>query len=51
MLLLGEPELNIKDWMRTDMDGRGYINILSSQRLIQSPTVYGTFLLWMLSEL
>ena len=47
----GEPELNIKDWMRTDMDGRGYINILSSRRLIQSPTVYGTFLLWMLSEL
>lgn len=47
----GEPELNIKDWMRTDMDGRGYINILSSQRLIQSPMVYGTFLLWMLSEL
>lgn len=47
----GEPELNIKDWMRTDMDGRGYINILSSKRLIQSPTVYGTFLLWMLSEL
>lgn len=47
----GEPELNIKDWMRTDLDGRGYINILSSRRLIQSPTVYGTFLLWMLSEL
>ena len=50
-LFFGEPSLNIKDWMRTDMDGRGYINILSSQKLIQSPTVYGTFLLWMLSEL
>ena len=50
-LFFGEPELNIKDWMRTDMDGRGYINILSSQRLIQSPTVYGTFLLWMMTEL
>lgn len=47
----GEPSLNIKDWMRTDSDGRGYINILSSDRLIQSPTVYGTFLLWMLTEL
>lgn len=47
----GEPSLNIKDWMRTDSDGRGYINVLSSQRLIQSPTVYGTFLLWMLTEL
>lgn len=50
-LFFGEPSLNIKDWMRTDSDGRGYINILSSQRLIQSPTVYGTFLLWMLTEL
>ncbi len=47
----GEPELDIRDWMRTDLDGRGYINILSSQRLIQSPTVYATFLLWMLTEL
>ena len=37
--------------MRTDADGRGYINILSSARLIQSPKVYGTFLLWMLTEL
>ena len=50
-LFFGEPSLNIKDWMRTDMDGRGYINILSSQKLIQSPTVYGTVLLWMLTEL
>ena len=37
--------------MCTDGDGRGYINILSSKRLVQSPTVYGTFLLWMLTEL
>lgn len=50
-LFFGEPELDIKDWMRTDTDGRGYINILSAQRLIHSPTVYGTFLLWMLTEL
>ena len=50
-LFFGEPELDIRDWMRTDVDGRGYINILSSKRLIQSPTVYGTFLLWMLTEL
>ena len=47
----GEPELNIIDWMHTDSEGRGYINILSSQKLIQSPTVYATFLLWMLTEL
>lgn len=50
-LFFGEPCLDIRDWMRTDIDGRGYINILSSDRLIQSPTVYATFLLWMLTEL
>ena len=50
-LFFGEPELDIRDWMRTDFDGRGYINILSSSRLIQSPTVYATFLLWMLTAL
>ncbi len=50
-LFFGEPELDIRDWMRTDMSGRGYINILSSRKLIQSPTVYATFLLWMLTEL
>ncbi len=50
-LMFGEPELNIKDWIRTDMSGRGYINILSSVKLSQSPTVYSVFLLWMLSEL
>ena len=50
-LFFGEPSLDIRDWMRSDLDGRGYINILSSQRLIQSPTVYSTFLLWMLTEL
>lgn len=49
--LFGEPALDIRDWMRTDLDGRGYINILSSARLIQSPTVYSTFLLWMITEL
>ena len=47
----GEPELDIRDWMRTDLDGRGFINILSSMKLIASPTVYSTFLLWMLTEL
>ena len=47
----GEPELDIHDWMRTGREGRGYINILSSKRLIQSPTVYATFLLWMMTEL
>jgi len=49
--VFGEPELDFRDWMRIGPEGRGYINILSSQRLIQSPTVYATFLLWMLTEL
>ncbi len=49
--LFGEPELDIRDWMRTDLDGRGFINVLESSRLVQSPLVYSTFLLWMLTEL
>ena len=49
--LFGEPALEITDWMRTDASGRGCINILNSTRLIQSPTVYATFLLWMITEL
>ena len=49
--MFGEPMLDIRDWMRTDFDGRGYINILSSQKLVQTPTTYATFLLWMLTEL
>ena len=49
--VFGEPMLDIKDWMRTDIDGRGFINILSSSKLINSPTVYATFLLWMMTEL
>lgn len=47
----GEPSLDINDWICTDSDGRGYINILSSDKLIQSPTVYSIFLLWMMTEL
>ena len=50
-IFFGEPELDINDWMRTGAYGRGYINILSSQRLIQSPKTYATFLLWMMTEL
>ena len=47
----GEPMLDINDWMRTDANGRGYINVLTSKRLIASPLVYSTFLLWMMTEL
>jgi DNA helicase HerA-like ATPase len=47
----GEPALSLKDFMRTDRDGRGMINILVADKLLQSPRLYATFLLWMLSEL
>jgi uncharacterized protein len=47
----GEPALDLKDFMRTDRDGRGIVNILVADKLMQSPRLYATFLLWMLSEL
>src|SRR5881275_194129 len=47
----GEPALALKDFMRTDSDGRGMVNILVADKLMQSPKLYATFLLWMLSEL
>ena len=47
----GEPALALKDFMRTDSDGRGIVNILVADKLMQSPRLYATFLLWMLSEL
>jgi DNA helicase HerA-like ATPase len=47
----GEPALDIKDFMRTKPDGKGYVNILAADKLINSPQLYATFLLWMLSEL
>ena len=47
----GEPALDLKDFMRTDRDGRGMVNILVADKLMQSPRLYATFLLWMLSEL
>ena len=47
----GEPALDIHDFIRTDEKGRGYINILAANRLMQSPKLYATFLLWLLSEL
>ncbi|MBQ9140183.1 MAG: DUF853 family protein [Lachnospiraceae bacterium] len=47
----GEPALNIADWFGTDCDGRGNIQVLDCQKLIHHPTMYSTFLLWMMSEL
>ncbi|HEV2865747.1 MAG TPA: helicase HerA-like domain-containing protein [Allosphingosinicella sp.] len=47
----GEPALDIQDFLRVDDSGRGYIGILAAERLMQSPKLYATFLLWLLSEL
>jgi DNA helicase HerA-like ATPase len=47
----GEPALDIADLMRTDREGRGIINILAAETLMNSPRLYATFLLWLLSEL
>ncbi len=47
----GEPMLNISDLMQTDSAGRGMVNILAADKLMNSPRLYATFLLWMLSEL
>jgi DNA helicase HerA-like ATPase len=47
----GEPMLNIADFMQTDEQGRGVVNILTADRLMNSPRLYSIFLLWMLAEL
>jgi DNA helicase HerA-like ATPase len=47
----GEPALKLEDFMRCNEQGKGYINILSAETLMQTPSLYATFLLWLLSEL
>lgn len=47
----GEPMLDINDFMQTDSAGRGIVNVLAADKLLNSPRLYATFLLWMLSEL
>ncbi|GGE05139.1 hypothetical protein SAMN05421774_101846 [Gemmobacter megaterium] len=49
--LFGEPALDLHDFMLTDAAGRGRINILAADRLMNAPRLYATFLLWLLSEL
>lgn len=49
--ILGEPALNLDDLMQTGDGGRGVVNILAADRLMRSPKLYATFLLWLLSEL
>jgi hypothetical protein len=48
---LGEPALDLNDFLRTDRDGRGFVNILAADKLMAKPRLYATFLVWMLSEL
>ena len=50
-VFFGEPMLNIADLMQIDANGRGVINVLAAEKLINSPALYSTFLLWLLSEL
>lgn len=50
-LFFGEPAFDFNDWLTFDEGGRGYINILHSVNLIQKPTIYSFFLLWLLSDL
>ena len=49
--LFGEPALSLNDLMRTDRTGLGYVNILAADKLVASPRLYATFLLWLMSEL
>lgn len=47
----GEPALNIEDLLRSDISGRGYLNIIAADKLMQKPRLYASVLLWLLSEL
>jgi len=47
----GEPALDLDDLMQTDSKGHGIVNVLAADKLLQSPMIYATFLLWLLSEL
>ena len=49
--LFGEPALELNDLLRTDLSGRGIINILAADKLVLKPGVYSSFMLWLLSEL
>ena len=50
-LFFGEPALDLNDFLRTTEDGAGIINILAADKLMQTPKLYATFLLWLLAEL
>ena len=50
-IFFGEPDLDIYDWIRTDSSGRGMVNVLDCTELVNNPTLYASFLLWMMAEL
>ena len=50
-LFFGEPDLDILDWIRTDANGKGIINVLDATKLVNNPKLYAIFLLWMMAEL
>ena len=50
-VFFGEPNIALSDWMQCDADGRGYLNVFHCARLVQSPLLYSTFMLWLLAEL
>ena len=49
--LLGEPALDLRDFMRADSNGYGYVNVLMADKLMENPRLYATFMLWLMSEL
>jgi uncharacterized protein len=49
--VFAEPALDLFDFLKTDSNGRGIVNILAASKLMQTPRIYAPFLLWMLSEL
>ena len=50
-LFFGEPDLDIFDWIRTDMYGKGMINLLDCVKLVHNPKLYASFMLWLMAEL
>ncbi len=50
-IFFGEPAIDIDDWMQTDKNGRGIINVLNSEKLSRSPKLYATFMMWLMQEL
>lgn len=50
-MFFGEPALEIGDFLKSDEQGRGYVNVLAADKLMRSPKLYATFLLWLLAEL